>query len=278
MLRLLNSFWFNFKEYIILSVLVIFSLFIISQNHSQAVQKVRAIAFGTFASVTSVVTDIFSIKSLKKENEQLRETNAKLMLQLSKLREAAIVNDELKDMLALKDTSGFPLISANVVSKSFSRVQGTITLNVGSNDSVKVGMPVVTDKGLVGIIYSVSSNYSIARTLQNVDLKITVKDERTRENGLMKWNGEKLIIINVPKTFRIKKGDRIVTSELSSLVPFPIPIGIAAGNNNGETGIFNEIQVIPFVDFAKVENVFVLKTVASKEIDELELNFLKKFQ
>uniref|UniRef100_A0A832DP35 Cell shape-determining protein MreC n=1 Tax=Ignavibacterium album TaxID=591197 RepID=A0A832DP35_9BACT len=278
MLRFLNSFWFNFKEYIILSALVIFSLFIISQNQSPAVQKVRAIAFGTFASVTSIVSDIFNIKGLKKENEQLRETNAKLMLQLSKLREAAIVNDELKEMLALKDSSGFPLISASVVSKSFSRVQGTITLNVGSSDSVKVGMPVITDKGLVGIIYSVSSNYSIARTLQNVDLKITVKDERTRENGLMKWNGEKLVIINVPKTYQIKKGDRIVTSELSSLVPFPIPVGVAAGSNNVETGIFNEIQVIPFVDFTKVENVFVLKTVASKEIDELELNFLKKFQ
>lgn len=278
MLRFLNSFWYNLKEYIILSVLVILSLFIISQNHSPSVQKVRAIAFGTFATVTSVVTDIFNIKSLKKENEQLRETNAKLMLQLSKLREAAILNDELKDLLTFKDTSDLPLISANIVSKSLSRVQGTITLNVGSNDSVKVGMPVITDKGLVGIIYSVSSNYSIARTLQNVDLKVTVKDERTRENGLMKYNGEKFVIINVPKTYRIKEGDRIVTSELSSLVPFPIPVGVAAGSKNVETGIFNEIQVIPFVDFARVENVFVVKTVASKEIDDLELNFLKKFQ
>lgn len=278
MLRFLNSFWYNFKEYIILTVLVIISLFVISQNHSPAVQKVRAIAFGSFATVTSVVSDIVNVKSLRKENEQLRETNAKLMLQLSKLREAALLNNELKEMLALKDTSGFPMVSASVVSKSFSRVQGTITLNVGSSDSVKVGMPVITDKGLVGIIYSVSGNYSIARTLQNVDLKITVKDERTRENGLMKWNGEKLVIINVPKTYQIKKGDRIVTSELSSLVPFPIPVGIAAGSINVETGIFNEIQVIPFVDFSKVENVFVVKTVASKEIDKLELNFLKKFQ
>ncbi|MFN3694922.1 MAG: rod shape-determining protein MreC, partial [Ignavibacterium sp.] len=96
--------------------------------------------------------------------------------------------------------------------------------------------------------------------------------------GLMKWNGENLVIINVPKTFQIKKGDRVVTSELSSLVPFPIPVGVVAGSNNVETGIFNEIKVIPFVDFAKVENVFILKTVASKEIDSLELNFLKKFQ
>ncbi|MFN3871454.1 MAG: rod shape-determining protein MreC [Ignavibacterium sp.] len=278
MIRFLNSFWYNFKEYIILTALVILSLFIISQNHSPAVQRIRAIAFGTFATVTSVVSDVVNIKSLKRENIQLRETNAKLMLQLSKLREAAIINDELKGLLSLKDTSGYPLIPASVVSKSLSRVQGTITLNVGSSDSVKVGMPVITDKGLVGIIYSVSGNYSIARTLQNVDLKITVKDERTRENGLMKWNGENLVIINVPKTFQIKKGDRIVTSELSSLVPFPIPVGVAAGSNNVETGIFNEIKVIPFVDFAKVENVFILKTVASKEIDSLELNFLKKFQ
>ncbi len=278
MIRFLNSFWYNFKEYIILTALVILSLFIISQNHSPAVQRIRAIAFGTFATVTSVVSDVVNIKSLKKENIQLRETNAKLMLQLSKLREAAIINDELKGLLSLKDTSGYPLIPASVVSKSLSRVQGTITLNVGSSDSVKVGMPVITDKGLVGIIYSVSGNYSIARTLQNVDLKITVKDERTRENGLMKWNGENLVIINVPKTFQIKKGDRVVTSELSSLVPFPIPVGVAAGSNNVETGIFNEIKVIPFVDFAKVENVFILKTVASKEIDSLELNFLKKFQ
>lgn len=278
MIRFLNSVWYNFKEYIILTVLVILSLFIISQNHSPAVHKVRAIAFGTFATVTSIVSDVVNIKSLKKENEQLRETNAKLMLQLSKLREAHLINDELKGLLSLKDTSGYPLVAASVVSKSLSRVQGTITLNVGNSDSVKVGMPVINDKGLVGIVYSVSDNYSIARTLQNVDLKISVKDERTRENGLMKWNGENLVIINVPKTYQIKKGDRIVTSELSSRVPFPIPVGVAAETNNVETGIFNEIKVIPFVDFAKVENVFVLKTVASKEIDSLELNFLKKFQ
>lgn len=66
MIRFLNSVWYNFKEYIILTVLVILSLFIISQNHSPAVQRVRAISFGTFATVTSVVSDVVNIKSLKK--------------------------------------------------------------------------------------------------------------------------------------------------------------------------------------------------------------------
>jgi rod shape-determining protein MreC len=199
-----------------------------------------------------------------------------MMLHLSRLREYAIVNEDLKGLLALKDSSKFPLIPATIVSKSLTKSQGTITLNAGKNQSVKVGMPVITDKGLVGIIYSISDNYSIARTLTNVDLKITVKSERTRENAVMKWNGEKLVMINVPKTFDLKKGDRIVTSEISSIIPFPLPVGLVYEIGNVEQGIFNEIRVHPFVDFQKVENVFILGIVKSKEIDDIEFNLLSR--
>lgn len=275
MVRFLASVWQNFKEYIVLVILLIISLILLSQNNSQGIQKVRSIAFGTFASVTSVFTDIFNISNLKNENENLRRTNAELMLQLSKLREYGIVNDELKGLLSLKDSSNFPLISATVVSKSLTKSQGTITLNAGKNQSVKVGMPVITDKGIVGIIYSISDNYSIARTLTNVDLKITVKNERSRENAIMKWNGDWLVMINVPKTFDIKKGDRIVTSEISSIIPFPLPVGVVYEIGNVEQGIFNEVKVQPFVDFQKVENVFILGLVKSKEIDNIEFNLLK---
>src|SRR5574338_7198 len=275
MVRFLASVWQNFKEYIVLVILLIISLILLSQNNSQRIQKVRSIAFGTFASVTSIFTDIFNISNLKNENENLRRTNAELMLQLSKLREYGIVNDELKGLLSLQDSSNFPLISATVVSKSLTKSQGTITLNAGKNQSVKVGMQVITDKGIVGIIYSISDNYSIARTLTNVDLKITVKNERSRENAIMKWNGDWLVMINVPKTFDIKKGDRIVTSEISSIIPFPLPVGVVYEIGNVEQGIFNEVKVQPFVDFQKVENVFILGLVKSKEIDNIEFNLLK---
>ncbi len=251
MIRFFVSVWENFKEYIVLVVLLIISLILLSQNNTQGIQQVRSIAFGTFASVTSVFTDVFNISNLKQENETLRRTNAEMMLHLSRLREYAIVNEDLKGLLALKDSSKFPLIPATIVSKSLTKSQGTITLNAGKNQSVKVGMPVITDKGLVGIIYSISDNYSIARTLTNVDLKITVKSERTRENAVMKWNGEKLVMINVPKTFDLKKGDRIVTSEISSIIPFPLPVGLVYEIGNVEQGIFNEIRVHPFVDFQK---------------------------
>lgn len=276
MIRFITSFWSNFKEYIVLIILLLISLAILSQNNSAGIQKIRSIAFGTFASVTSVFTDIFNVSNLKKENDQLRRTNADLMLQLSKLREYGIENSELKGLLNLRDTTKFPLIPATVISKSLSKSQGTITLNVGKGQDVKVGMPVITDKGLVGIIFSTSDNYSIVRTLSNVDLKLTVKSERTRESAIMKWNGDWLVMINVPKTFGIKKGDRIVTSEISSIVPVPLPVGVVADISDVERGIFNEVKIQPFVDLQKVENVFVLGIIKSKEIDDLEFNFLNR--
>ena len=276
MIRFISSTWENFKEYIVLVVLIIISLVLLSQNNTQGIQKVRTIAFGTFASVTSVFSDIFNISNLKKENEELRHTNAEIMLQLSKLREYAIVNKDLTGLLGFKDSTDYPLITATIISKSLSKSQGTITLNSGKIDGVKPGMPVITDKGIAGIIYSVSDNYSIARTLNNVDLSITVKCERTRENAVMKWIGDRLVMINVPKTFGIKKGDRIVTSEISTIVPVPLPVGVVAEISNVEKGIFNEVRIQPFVDFQKVENVFVLGLIRSKEIDEIEFNFLNK--
>jgi len=276
MIRFLVSIWENFKEYVVLVVLLSASLILLSQNNTQGIQRVRSVAFGTFASVTSIFTDFFNISNLKKENEELRRTNAEIMLQLSRLREFGIVNEDLKGLLALKDSSNFPLISATIVSKSISKSQGTITINAGLNQGVKAGMPVITDKGLVGIIYTTADNYSIARTLNNVDLKITVKSERTRENAVMKWNGDWLVMTNVPKTYNLKKGDRIVTSDISSSIPFPLPVGLVYEVGNVQQGIFNEVKVQSFVNFQKVENLFILGIVKDKEIDKIEFNTLNK--
>ncbi|TDJ53333.1 MAG: rod shape-determining protein MreC [Ignavibacteria bacterium] len=276
MFRFLSKVWTNFREYIALILLILLSLIILSQNKNPNVQKIRAIAFGSFATVTSVISDLFNVTNLKRENEELRETNANLMLQISRLREYGIVNKELKDLLAFKDTTGFPLIPASIVSRSLSRTQNTITLNAGKKDGVLPGMPVINDRGFIGIVNSVSEDFAIARTLNNVDLRLTVMDERSRINGILIWTGEELIIINIPNTFDVEAGDRIITSDVSSIVPIPIPVGIVEEFRQGEEGVFSYIRVKPFADLAPVENVFILAMVKSKQIDNLELNFYRR--
>lgn len=276
MIRVILKLWESTKEYLILILLLIISLITLSQNHNSEVKKVRSVAFGAFASITSIVSDVINIAKVKSENERLREINAELMLKVNKLRQYGIENSELKGLLAYKDSSKYPLIPATIVSKSLSNSQNTITINSGNLNGVKPGMPVVNDQGLLGVVYSTSDNYSIVRTLHNIDLKLTVKDERSRFDAIMKWNGENLVMINVPKTFDVEKGDRIITSEISSIVPVPLPIGLVTGLSKLETGIFNEVTVKPFVDFNRMENVFVLGIVESKEKDNLELNFYNR--
>lgn len=276
MFRLISHFWDNFKEYIVLIILIIVSLVFLSLNNKPSVKRVKAAAFGTFASFTSVFTDIFSSAELKGENDRLRKINSELMLQVSRLRQYGIENEELKGMLKLRDTTQYPFIPAKIVSKSFSISQSTITINVGNKDSVKPGMPVVNDQGLLGIIYSTSEDFSIVRTLKHRDLKLTVKDERSRVDGIMKWNGEDLVIVDVPKTYDVEPGDKIITSELSSLISIPIPVGTVIGLSKVQTGIFNEVKLKPIVNFSRSEHVFVIGIVESKQKNQLELNFFNR--
>jgi rod shape-determining protein MreC len=275
-MRFLSRIWEEYKEYIILILLLVISLITLSLNQKPEVKKVRAIAFGTFASVTSVISNVINTAKVQSENERLREVNAELMLQVNRLREYAILNEELKGLVGLKDTFSYPLIPASIVSKSLTKSQSTITINVGEGSGIKPGMPVINDLGLVGIIQSISDDYAIARTLKNIDLKLTVKDERSRVDGILKWNGEDLVIVDVPKTYDIEPGDRIITSDLSSIISVPIPVGVVIGLSKVETGIFNEVKIKPYVDFVKVENVFVLGIVQSKQKNDLELNFYNR--
>ena len=276
MFRFFSKVWSEFKEYIVLVITVLLSLVILTQNHNPKVQKVRAIAFGTFASASSIVSDLFSTKSLKRENRELRETNAKLMLRLSKLREFGITNNELRNLVHFKDTTSFPLVPASIVSKSLSYTQNSITLNVGAKDSVLPGMPVINDEGLIGIVQSTSEDFSIAKTLHNVDLKLTVMDERSRINGILKWTGEDLIIMNIPNTYDIEVGDRIVTSDISSIIPVPVPVGIIEEFKPSETGVFSFVKVKPFVNLTTIDNLFILAIVKSKQVEDLELNFYRQ--
>ena len=273
MSRIFSSIWENFKEYIVLVALLIISLIALSLNQKPAVKKIKSLAFGSFATFTTVISDVINVANVKSENNRLRKLNAELMLKISELRQYGIENSELKSLLGLKDTTKYPLIPASVISKSISKYQNTITINIGSKNGVEAGMPVINDFGMVGIVSTTSNDFSIVKTLKNIEIKLTVKDERSRIDGIMKWNGTNLVIIDVPKTYDVEPGDRIITSDLSTIVAVSLPIGVVIGLSKIETGIFNEVKVKPFVDFIRTEHVFVLGIVGNKEIHGLELNF-----
>ena len=272
MASIANKIWYGFKEYIVLVFLLLICLILLSLSNKPPVKKVKTFAFGSFAVLTSSFSKIISPFQNSIENNRLRELNARLMLEVNKLREDGVENKELKKMLALKDSSSFPLIPAKVVSKYSSASQGNIIINVGRNEKIKYGMPVINDKGLVGIVINTANDFSIVRTLLNSEQKLAVKDQRSRFDGVLEWNGANLFIKNIPKSYDMEVGDVIETSDFSTKFPPSIPLGIIAGSTTDKTGLLNNILVKPYVDFVRIENVFVIGFVPSTQKNNLELN------
>jgi len=271
--RILKNIWNQFKEYLILIFLLLISVLLISHSDHSSVKNLKTTTFGTFAFLTSFFADVLPSTGLKSENTKLREQNAKLMLEVNKLREYGIENVELKDLLSMKDTISYQLIPAKVIAKSFSTDQTTFTLNKGNNEGIKAGMAVITGEGLVGIVERSSGDFSLIRTLKHLNFRVVVKDQRSRFQGILHWTGSQLIISNLPKTSEIKLGDRIITSELSSFIGQPFPIGIVKKIINPDEGYFNNVLIKPFVEIEKVENVFIVALIPHKIKNSVELNY-----
>jgi rod shape-determining protein MreC len=276
MLNKFKRYFDTFKEYIVVVILLIISLSILSQNEKPPIKKLRSFAVAGFAVVNSISNDLINIFQSNDELFKARKTNAELMLKVNMLREYGLENHALKNLMGFKDTSNFTLVPATIISRLISKVHGYFIVNAGSSDSVKIGMPAIVDNGLVGILIDVTLNYSTLRTLQSSDLSIAVRDQRSNVDGIMNWDGNQLVIKNVPTTYDVNVGDRIVTSEFSTIIPPSIPVGIVLEKESTISGLLSNVIVEPYVDLSQTKNLFILKYIRTSQIEELELNLFKK--
>ncbi len=263
------------KEYILLVILLLISLILLPQNSGQQVQKIRSYAFGTFTFLMNLSSEIQEFFSDSEELRVQRKLNAELMLKLNMLRDRALENEELKELLGFKEQSVSQLIPTTIIAKNYSNIQGNFIVNSGWGDGVLRSMPVIDNNGLVGVVIEVEENFSIIRTLHNASFKISGTIQRSNIDGVIYWNGQNLVMHNIPTTANIDRGDRVVTSTLSTILPASIPIGLVVKKESNISGILSNVIIQPFSDVMTSRNVFVLKEVKSVQIDDLELNLLK---
>lgn len=275
-MKILLSYLGNLKEYIIFSALIIASLLLIFQNDNIQVRFIRVVAVNVIGTIQDGYSFIPNIFELERENKSLRESNIELSKELSLLKESKLENLRLNSMLEFRQRTNYRVATGKIIGKTLIQTRNNITLNIGEKDSVKIGMPVITDRGLVGKIVAVSANYSIAQILLNKDLKISVKVQRSRVDGILAWDGEgKVRMKNVSKSADVKTGDIIITSEYSNTFPSGIPIGYVTTDNTLDN-LFKNIEVETFVNFETVEEVFVLKSLSDDERRDLEKKFNEK--
>jgi rod shape-determining protein MreC len=275
MIKFIKQFINQFKEYILLIFLIVVSLSFISSSEKPQIKKIRTFALGNFALVSELVNTIVDVFKFDESKEKLKQENANLMLELNKLRNQKIENEDLREKLFMKDTSKFQLVTADVISKHVNKLQGFFTINKGSEDYIEVGMPVIDHKGLVGIISNVTPNFSLIRTLFNSNLNTAVTIQRINVDGILSWNGTELVIKNIPTTYDVRVGDIIETSDFSMLFPPNVPVGIISKRESLMLGLLHTISVEPFSKIESAHSVFIIKQAMSKQINNLEMNLIK---
>ncbi|MBQ5402779.1 MAG: rod shape-determining protein MreC [Bacteroidales bacterium] len=216
----------------------------------------------------------------------LREENASLMRQLSKIRsnssssyiiDTARFHDKLDTLGKLK----YRYITASVVKNSVSRQNNFITLDQGSANGVREDMAVISASGVVGVIVAVSEHYASAISLLNRKIGISAKLKTNDFYGSIIWLGEdyrKAVLNEIPNHVELHQGDTVVTSGYSSIFPPGIPIATIESFEKNTEDNFYKINVKLLTDMKCVSNVFIIENLMQDEqlnLESLENKFVQ---
>ena len=139
-------------------------------------------------------------------------------------------------------------------------------------------MAVISDKGIIGIVKSVSENYSSVISILNQDLKINIRLKSSNAVGTLSWKGINPLefqIDDIVKNTKIQIGDTIITGGMSSYFPFGIPIGrIIDFENNSKVGYYS-ISAKLFEDPSLIYHVYIIENKDLEEINNLQKNTIK---
>jgi rod shape-determining protein MreC len=90
--------------------------------------------------------------------------------------------------------------------------------------------------------------------------------QRNNIDGIVVWEGgENFIFKNIPESFDVAAGDEIITSNYSNKYPAEIPIGNIISVKPDPGSLFLRIEVKPHVNFATLQQVFVIDTLPDPE-------------
>jgi len=239
-------------------------------NHFQRAAFASSSNFlvGGIYSLRSDITDYFGLRGV---NRHLATENTRL------LEEIPISFFQRDDSLYFfEDTvyqQRFEYVNATVINNSINRRNNFLTLDIGSDHGIEPNMGVITFSGPVGIVASVSRNFSTVISVLNTDFQASVRIKRNDYVGSLIWNGRNhrlADMVYLPGHIELQVGDTVLTSGLSTLFPPNILVGTIIDYEIQRGGNFYVAQVLLSQNFNKLRYVQVVRNLFLDEQLELE--------
>lgn len=221
--------------------------------------------------VDGVWEHYFYLVSVSHENQALKAELAEARRKNHQLRELALANERLRELVRLKEKSDYNYVAAEVIARDASPWYKTVVINKGRSDGVSQSDPVLTANGIVGHVLQTAFDHATVVLIIDRNSAVDAMVQRTRTRGIARGGGNgKCRFDYTLRKEEIKINDIVMSSGFDGIYPKGFRIGYVSKVLRRNVGLFQEIEVTPFVDFETLEEVMVLLNPPNYEAVEKE--------
>ena len=124
----------------------------------------------------------------------------------------------------------------------------------------------IVAEGIVGQVSNVASHYAKVFLITDRNSAVDALVQRNRARGVINGNlSDQCFLKHTLRKYDINVGDAVVSSGVDGVFPKGLRIGNVSKVVKHDSRIFQEITVAPYVDFEKLEEVFVVLNYNRKD-------------
>ena len=226
----------------------------------------RGIA-GTGHFFSQTAGSISELRHLKKEYDGLLKEYTEYQQMKQDYEQLERENSMLREQLGYLEEGTITKIPAMVIGGGTDNFFRSIVINKGSKSGIKKDMPVIAYvdgyQSLVGKVVEVSPHSAIVKPITDYNLYVPAVLQKFRYQGLV--NGLNMDFVSREASSRINCGDLVVTSGFNGSYPENIYIGKVKSISGKEYETSLRLEIEPFVDFFRLEYVFVIDREGNSE-------------
>ena len=244
-------------------------------------RAVAAIVKGV-GSVTGRTRDAVELQQRVAELEFARDA---LVQENFRLREYQAENQELRRQLNFRQENptygsiGVDVVEqgctfypcGDVVGQDSNPYLRFVIINVGSQEGVAVGMPVVTGgAAMIGRIARTSPSLSYVQLINDPASLVVAMLQQSRVMGVVEGSEEgQLYMTNILPDEEVAEGETIITSSIGGMLPRGLILGQVETVSHLESDLFQKAVIRPAVDFRRIETVLVVTDFPQLDLEEL---------
>ncbi len=224
-----------------------------------------------YMAVVDFLTVPRDVASLRQRNGDLEAEVARLQTQVLDLQQQVTETNILSALVDFaRANPEYSYKAAAVIGRDPSPFLHYVIINAGSNEGVLPGMPVVTDKGLVGRVDAVIAEAARLQLVTDAASAINVRTQVSNAEAMLvgSTTGD-LTLDMIPQDANLQVGDMVLTSGLGGSYPANILVGQVISVRKLQSDLFQQAAVQANVDYNQLKYVLVITNFKPVDITPL---------